>query len=101
MERFNKLVRDKIPQIMDEKGVAYEKRIASPEEYKVELIKKLAEEVEEFSEAGSAEELADILEVIEALRKFPEYQNVDKIKRAKKEERGGFEERIILSGERE
>ena len=47
MESYNKLVRDKIPEILDEKGITYEKRTASPEEYKAELIKKLGEEVEE------------------------------------------------------
>ncbi len=100
MEKYNKLVRDKIPQILDEKGVVYEKRIATPEEYKVELIKKLAEEVNEFGEAGAPEELADILEVISALRKLPEYENVEKLRKQKSDERGGFEEKIILKGEK-
>lgn len=76
MGSYNKLVRDKIPQLLDNKGVAYEKRVASLEEYKAELIKKLQEEVAEFSEAGSAEELADVLEVIDALRKLSEYKDV-------------------------
>lgn len=46
MTSYNKLVRDKIPEILDKKGISYEKRIASLEEYKSELIKKLGEEVE-------------------------------------------------------
>jgi predicted house-cleaning noncanonical NTP pyrophosphatase (MazG superfamily) len=66
MESYNKLVRDNMLDILDQKCVAYEKRIASPEEYKQELIKKLKEEIEEFSEAGAIEELADVLEVIRA-----------------------------------
>ena len=49
MKNYNKLVRDKIPEILDAKNISYEKRIASLEEYKVELIKKLGEEVIEFS----------------------------------------------------
>ena len=49
MADYNKLVRDKIPQILDAKSIPYEKRIASSDEYKVELIKKLDEEIQEFS----------------------------------------------------
>ena len=61
--KYNKLVRDKIPEILDKKGVSYEKRIASDEEYKIELVKKLEEEVAEFKEALSSDELADVMEV--------------------------------------
>lgn len=100
MERYNKLVRDKIPQILDGKGVTYEKRVATPEEYKIELTKKLAEEVDEFSETGAPEELADVLEVIISLRKLPKYENVEELRKRKFEERGGFEEKIILKGEK-
>lgn len=98
MASYNKLVRDNIPEILDAKGVVYEKRIASPEEYKIELIKKLYEEIKEFLEAGSIEELADVGEVIEALKQLPEYADVEVIRQKKKLERGGFEQRIILKG---
>lgn len=98
MENYNKLVRDKIPEILDAKNVSYEKRIASPEEYRAELIKKLTEEAKEFLEAGSIEELADVVEVIEALKQLPEYADVEVIRRKKKEERGGFDQKIILKG---
>ncbi len=101
MESYNKLVRDRIPEILDEKGISYEKRIASSEEYKIELIKKLNEEIQEFSEAGDSEELADILEVIEALKKLPDYRDVEAIRQKKREERGGFDGRIILKGEKD
>ncbi len=101
MESYNKLVRDKIPEILDKKGVSYEKRIATPEEYKAELIKKLEEEIREFVEDFSSEELADVVEVINAIKKLPEYANVDKLRKKKQEERGGFDERIILKGNKE
>ncbi len=101
MESYNKLVRDKIPELLDGKGVPYEKRVASLEEFQAELIKKLDEEVAEFSEAGNPEELADVLEVIDALRKLPDYRNVTELQAKKKSERGGFDERIILKGEKE
>lgn len=100
MESYNKLVRDKIPEILDQKGVFYEKRVAEDLEYRQELIKKLEEEFNEFKEAFKVEELADILEVIEALKKLPEYQNVEEIRKQKLEERGGFENKIILKGEK-
>lgn len=100
MENYNKLVRDKIPEILDKKGVSYEKRIASQEEYKVELIKKLGEEIQEFSEAGDVEELADVIEVVEALKRLPEYNNVEVVRQKKREERGSFDEKIILKGQK-
>lgn len=100
MAQYNKLVRDKIPEILDTKGVVYEKRIATPEEYKIELIKKLREELEEFEVAGDVEELADIMEVIEALKLLPEYIDAEEVRKKKKEERGGFEGMIILKGEK-
>ena len=93
---YNKLVRDKIPEYLDEKGISYEKRIATEKEYKEELIKKLDEEIKEFSEKGDAEELADVMEVIETLKKLPEYEGVEEIRVKKLEARGGFEQRIIL-----
>ncbi len=101
MESYNKLVRDKIPEILDKKGISYEKRIASPEEYRAELIKKLEEETKEFAEAGSPEELADVLEVIEALKKLPEYATVEEVREVKAREKGVFNERIILKGEKD
>ncbi len=101
MESYEKLVRDKIPEILDKKSVPYEKRTASFEEYRTELIRKLNEEIQEFFESsGNPEELADIIEVIEALKKLPGYENVEELKRKKYNERGGFDKRIILKGEK-
>lgn len=100
MAHYNKLVRDKIPEILDGKGIAYEKRVASPEEYKTELIKKLDEEIKEFSEQTSIEELADVMEVVEALKKLPEYADAENLRIKKAKERGGFDKRIILKGEK-
>ena len=100
MTKYNKLVRDKIPEILDKKNVSYKKRIAADEEYKLELIKKLDEEIEEFHQDLDVEELADIIEVIEALKRLPEYKKVDNIRYKKLKERGGFEKRIILKGEK-
>lgn len=98
MPTYNKLVRDKIPEILDKKGVLYEKKIASEDEYRFELMKKLAEEVTEFSEAKNSEELADIIEVIESLKKLPEFNDTESVRQNKRQEKGGFDSRIILKG---
>ena len=99
-EGYNKLVRDKVPEYLDSKGILYEKKIASPEEYKEELFKKLTEEIKEFLEGKNIEELADVLEVIEAIKKLPEFQNVEEVKKEKLEEKGGFDNKIILKGKK-
>jgi len=100
MKKYNKLVRDNIPELLDSKGISYEKRIASIEEYKEELIKKLDEEINEFMESKSIEELADIIEVIEALKKLTEFSDVEEIRIKKLNEKGGFKKKIILKGEK-
>lgn len=99
-ESYDKLVRDRIPEILDSKGVTYERREASSEEYTEELIKKLGEETQEFLEAGDISELADVVEVVEALKLLPEYVEVEVIRQKKRKERGGFDRRIILKGEK-
>ena len=100
MTHYEKLVRDRIPEILDAKGVPYEKRVADDAEYRTELIKKLVEEANEFAEAGAVEELADVLEVVAALRALPEYHDVESVREQKAIERGGFSDRIILKGEK-
>lgn len=99
MAYYEKLVRDNIPEILDAKGVPYEKRIATDDEYHQELIKKLVEEAQEFAEAGTVEEFADVLEVVKTLRTLTPYKEVEEIREKKVTERGGFNERIILSGD--
>ncbi len=100
MERYDKLVRDNIPSLLDEKKVPYEKHTADQEEFKARLIEKLGEEIAEFQEAGSPEELADVIEVVKALLELPEYGDVEAIRLKKRAERGGFEKRIIMKGEK-
>lgn len=100
MTHYEKLVRDRIPEILDKKGVPYEQRIADDAEYRTELIKKLVEEAAEFAEVGAVEELADVLEVIAALKTLPEYTDVEAVQKQKAEERGGFWKRFILKGEK-
>ena len=63
----HKLVRDKIPEIIELNGGKAEYRVLNAEEYRQALETKLDEEVLEFHQDKTAEELADILEVVFAL----------------------------------
>lgn len=96
--KFNKLVRDRIPEIIEKDGKKAVTRILDDEEYKIYLEKKLDEEVAEFHESKSIEEIADILEVVFALgRAYGYYTEAIYAKRLKKGiERGFFAEKILL-----
>jgi predicted house-cleaning noncanonical NTP pyrophosphatase (MazG superfamily) len=93
-----KLVRDKIPQIIRSRGQEPVIYTADMEEYSVRLRDKLREEVEEYlASDDDREELADILEVLYALARQAgtDQQQLEKLRAAKAEERGGFTDRII------
>jgi len=96
--KYNKLVRDKIPEILDKKGLKYKVHFADKKEYWEKLKEKLSEEIKEFSENESVEEFADISEVLSAIRKFKKFdkRKIESIKKNKAKERGGFKKRIIL-----
>lgn len=95
---YNKLVRDRIPEIVQASGKNACIRKADEAEYKHLLRQKLLEEVNEFMESGSSEELADILEVVAALGRAHGFSFADLVEMAeeKRKDRGGFEERIVL-----
>jgi len=96
--KYNKLVRDKIPEYIQSKGGAPVWHIADADEYQQKLYEKLQEEVDEFLATPNAEELADILEVIEAIRDNLRISATDLrlIKDKKSNERGKFRKKIIL-----
>lgn len=96
--KYEKLVRDKIPEIIKAKGGDFKTHIAETAEYEEKLKDKLREEVEEFLKDNSPEEMADILEVLRAmadLKNF-DWSSIEDIRKKKEEERGVFTKRIIL-----
>ena len=95
---YNKLVRDRIPEIIAAAGSRPKTRVLDEAEYISELRRKLVEEVEEFNTSNDAEELADILEVLFAIASQMRIDPVllDELRRSKKEERGGFEAKVFL-----
>lgn len=96
--KYDKLIRDKIHQILKEKGIPFITHIATEIEYEQKLKAKLQEEVDEFLEDINKEELADILEVIYALCDFYKFDKdeLEKIRKEKAEKRGAFKDKIIL-----
>jgi len=96
--KYNKLVRDKVPEYIISNGGTPITHIATEEEYWQKLKEKLSEEVAEFQEDESMEEYADILEVLGAIAEYKKFDDneVKKIKSHKAEERGIFKHRIIL-----
>ena len=100
MIHYEKLVRDRIPEIIREAGKVPVTRIVTEEaELRQRLIDKLAEEMQEYRESGSVEEIADILEVLQALVEQihgMSWEQVREIQGRKWEERGGVRDGIVL-----
>lgn len=96
--KYQKLVRDRIPEIIKSKGERPVTHVADSVEYETALIAKLSEETKEFEDSKSPEELADLLEVIYALANVKGISafGLEEIRRAKNVERGGFANRVIL-----
>ncbi len=99
---MGKLVRDKIPEIIEASGAIPLTRILETEEYLTCLEAKLDEEVQEFHESKLPEELADILEVVYALAEARgcSRQQLQEVFDAKHAARGGFAKRIYWMGNR-
>ena len=97
-KQYHKLVRDKIPAIIESTGKTCRTEILSDEDYLALLDEKLGEELAEYRESKSLEELADLLEVMEAVVTARGYtwEELMAVKAEKKAARGGFEDKILL-----
>ena len=96
---YNKLVRDRIPEVMDAAGKTYVVRELRDDEYVAQLIAKLYEEASEVSDSGGdIEELADVLEVIRAICVAMGHtlEELEDVRARKARTRGGFQKRLFL-----
>ncbi len=97
---YDKLVRDKIPQIIHEDGKqAITRKAKDNNHLRNLLIDKLFEEIEEYKESFEVEELADVLEIIHSLIEVvekKEFEEIELMRKNKRKKRGGFEKGIIL-----
>jgi predicted house-cleaning noncanonical NTP pyrophosphatase (MazG superfamily) len=102
MPIYNKLVRDRIPEIIESTGKIFTTRILNSHEYITELKKKSFEELDEYvntdNHKDGIEELADLLELIHALAEThgSTIEKVEEVRRLKAEKRGGFKGKIFL-----
>ena len=98
MKIYNKLVRDKIPELIESDGKKCVIHILSEGEYIAALETKLDEEVAEYQADKNLEEMADVLEVLRAICIARGYtlEELEQLRAKKAAERGGFGERIFL-----
>lgn len=96
--KYHKLVRDRIPEIIEKQGKTCVTEVLSQEAYIQMVDEKLNEELAEYQESKSLEELADLLEVMEAAVKARGYtwEKLLAVRDEKRAKRGGFEHRILL-----
>lgn len=96
--KYNKLIRDRIPEIIEKNGQKAKIRKMTDEEYLAKLDEKLAEELAEYRADGNVEELADLLEVIYAAARARgcTAEKLEEIRHEKAEKRGVFTEKLLL-----
>ena len=98
MVQYNKLIRDKIPEIIESSGKKCDVEVMDDETYIAYLDKKLNEELAEYQADKSLEELADLLEVMYAVAEARGYsvENLENVRKQKAEKRGGFKKKLLL-----
>lgn len=98
MKKHNKLVRDKIPEIIEKSGKTAVIHILGEADYIEALETKLNEEVAEYQASKNLEEMADILEVLQTICVSRGYslEQLEEKRKVKAKERGGFQNRIYL-----
>lgn len=95
---YNKLVRDRIPEIIEADGKSCITETLSNAQYLEMLDAKLNEELAEYQESKSLEELADLLEVMRAVvnARGWSWEQLEQVRLEKAAQRGGFEKKILL-----
>lgn len=96
--KYNKLVRDRIPDIIEKSGKKPVVEVLGSEAYKKYLDEKLGEELKEYLDDDSVDELADMVEVIYAILKYKgiDMSDFENIRKKKAIERGAFDRRLLL-----
>ena len=94
----NKLVRDRIPEIIEASGRTCVAVTLPDDAYIRALDAKLNEELAEYQQSKSLEELADLLEVMGAVVKARGYtwDDLTRVRKEKRAARGAFDKRIFL-----
>ena len=97
-KKYNKVIRDKIPEIIAESGKKYNLKQIDDASFLAEIEKKLIEEVDEYAESKDVEELADLLEVIYRISELRGVNSdeLDEIRKDKAEKRGRFANNLFL-----
>lgn len=97
-KEYNKLVRDRIPEVIESSGKSCTTEILSAEDYLRMIDAKLDEELTEYHKDQNIEELADLLEVIRAAAIARGYtiEELERVRAEKATKRGGFEKKILL-----
>ncbi len=95
---YNKLVRDRIPTLIEESGRKQKSRTMTEKEYHNALIDKVIEEMEEFREFDNEEEIADVYEALDCLVRLKDYEpmRIDYLRMKKREKQGSYNDRILL-----
>ena len=98
IKKYHKLVRDRIPEIIETSGNTCVTEILSDEDYLRMLDAKLDEELAEYHADQNIEELADLMEVIRACAVARGYsvEELEQVRAEKATKRGGFERKILL-----
>ena len=96
--KYDKLVRDRIPEIIEGKGSHAVVEVLDESPFKWYLDEKLLEELREYQEDGSVGELADLVEVVYAIldSKGISVEEFKRIGVSKAEEHGGFQKKLIF-----
>ena len=95
---YHKLVRDKIPEIIEAAGKKCTVKVLEEDEYLEMIDAKLDEELKEYHADKNIEELADLLETIYAAAKARGYslEELEKVRKEKENKRGAFNKKLKL-----